>query len=66
MANERGMLTQRADMDMGTWNITPNALGETVSQTDAKSLNRADFLRAFNLREDGVYGNTEAVFEGSS
>lgn len=35
--NLRGMLTQRADMDMGTWNFTPNALGEVVSQTDAKS-----------------------------
>lgn len=35
--NLRGMLTQRVDMDMGTWNFTPNALGETVSQTDAKS-----------------------------
>jgi len=35
--NLRGMLTQRTDMDMGTWNFTPNALGEVVSQTDAKS-----------------------------
>lgn len=35
--NLRGMLTERADMDMGTWHFTPNALGETVSQTDAKS-----------------------------
>jgi RHS repeat-associated protein len=35
--NLRGMLTQRVDMDMGTWNFMPNALGETVSQTDAKS-----------------------------
>jgi RHS repeat-associated protein len=35
--NLRGMLTQRIDMDMGTWNFTPNALGETVSQMDAKS-----------------------------
>lgn len=35
--NLRGMLTQRVDMDLGTWNFTPNALGETVSQTDAKS-----------------------------
>lgn len=35
--NLRGMLTQRVDMDMGTWNFAPNSLGEVVSQTDAKS-----------------------------
>ena len=35
--NVRGMRTQLADMDLGTWNYTPNALGEVVSQTDAKS-----------------------------
>jgi RHS repeat-associated protein len=35
--NDRGMLTSRTDMDMGTWSFTPNALGETVSQTNAKS-----------------------------
>jgi RHS repeat-associated protein len=35
--NNRGMLTSRFDMDMGSWTFTPNALGETVSQTDAKS-----------------------------
>jgi YD repeat-containing protein len=35
--NDRGMLKQRTDMDMGTWIFTPNALGEDVSQTDAKS-----------------------------
>jgi len=35
--NLRGMLTQRVDMDMGTWNFTPNSLGEVVSQTDANS-----------------------------
>jgi RHS repeat-associated protein len=34
--NARGMLTQRTDMDMGSWGFTPNALGETVAQTDAK------------------------------
>jgi RHS repeat-associated protein len=34
--NVRGVLTQRVDMDLGTWNFTPNALGEVVSQTDAK------------------------------
>lgn len=33
--NLRGMLTARTDMDMGPWTFTPNALGETVSQTDA-------------------------------
>jgi YD repeat-containing protein len=35
--NLRGMLTSRTDMDMGTWGFAPNALGEIVSQTDAKS-----------------------------
>jgi RHS repeat-associated protein len=34
--NVRGMRTQLADMDLGTWNYTPNALGEVTSQTDAK------------------------------
>jgi RHS repeat-associated protein len=34
--NLRGGLTGRTDMDMGAWSFTPNALGETVSQTDAK------------------------------
>jgi YD repeat-containing protein len=37
--NIRGALTDRFDMDMGTWTFTPNALGETVAQTDAKSQN---------------------------
>jgi RHS repeat-associated protein len=35
--NVRGMLTQRTDMSMGTWNFTPNALGEVISQIDAKN-----------------------------
>lgn len=35
--NIRGMLTSRTDMEMGGWGFTPNALGETVSQIDAKS-----------------------------
>ena len=34
--NVRGMLTARTDLDMGLWNFVPNALGETISQTDAK------------------------------
>lgn len=34
--NLRGMLTARTDMDMGAWGFALNALGETVSQTDAK------------------------------
>lgn len=34
--NLRGGLTQRTDMDMGSWSFTSNALGETISQTDAK------------------------------
>jgi RHS repeat-associated protein len=34
--NLRGFRTQLADLDLGTWNYTPNALGEVVSQTDAK------------------------------
>jgi RHS repeat-associated protein len=38
--NIRGMLISRADMDMGAWAFTPNALGEVVSQTDAKSQNK--------------------------
>lgn len=29
-------------------------------------LNRAGFPGDFNLREDGVYGNSKAVFEGSA
>ena len=35
--NSQGMRTQLVDMDLGTWNYTPNALGEVVSQTDAKN-----------------------------
>ena len=35
--NVRGMRYQLIDMDLGTWSYTPNALGEVVSQTDAKS-----------------------------
>lgn len=35
--NVRGMRTQLADVDLGTWSYTPNALGEVVSQSDAKS-----------------------------
>jgi RHS repeat-associated protein len=35
--NVRGMRTQLADMNLGTWTFTPNALGEVVSQLDAKS-----------------------------
>ena len=31
------MRTQLVDMDLGTWNYTPNALGEVVSQKDAKN-----------------------------
>jgi RHS repeat-associated protein len=34
--NVRGMLTASVDMDLGSWSFTPNALGEIVSQTDAK------------------------------
>jgi RHS repeat-associated protein len=29
--------TQTVDMDLGTWNYTPNALGEVVSYTDANA-----------------------------
>ena len=35
--NVRGMPTSQTDMDMGTWTYTPNALGELVSQRDAKN-----------------------------
>ena len=35
--NSQGMRTQLVDMDLGTWNYTPNALGEVISQTDAKN-----------------------------
>jgi len=35
--NVRGMRTQLVDMDLGSWSFTPNALGEVVSQTDAKA-----------------------------
>jgi YD repeat-containing protein len=35
--NTRGMLTQRTDMDMGTWVFDPNALGEVVHVRDAKT-----------------------------
>ena len=34
--NLRGMRTQLSDVDLGTWSFTPNALGELISQTDAK------------------------------
>jgi len=58
--NLRGMLTQRTDMDMGAWNFTPNALGQVVSQTDAKSQN---VTLAFDLL-GRLTGRTEA--EGTS
>ena len=35
--NVRGMRTQLVDMGLGSWSFTPNALGEVVSQTDAKA-----------------------------
>jgi YD repeat-containing protein len=35
--NLRGMRTAITDVDLGAWSFTPNALGEIVSQTDAKS-----------------------------
>ena len=35
--NIRGMRTAQTDMDAGNWIFIPNALGEIVSQTDAKS-----------------------------
>jgi RHS repeat-associated protein len=35
--NTRGMLTERTDMDMGTWKYEPNALGEVVKVRDAKT-----------------------------
>ncbi|TFG80063.1 MAG: hypothetical protein E4H19_15875, partial [Chromatiales bacterium] len=35
--NVRGMKTRQTDLDLGTWRFTPNALGEIVSQTDAKN-----------------------------
>ncbi len=34
--NVRGVKTRQSDLDLGTWVLTPNALGEIVSQTDAK------------------------------
>jgi len=34
--NIRGMQTIRSDANLGTWTFVPNALGELVSQTDAK------------------------------
>ena len=35
--NARGMKLAQTDMDMGAWSYAPNALGEIVSQRDAKS-----------------------------
>jgi RHS repeat-associated protein len=35
--NLRGMRTAQTDFNAGSWSYTPNALGEIVSQTDAKS-----------------------------
>jgi RHS repeat-associated protein len=35
--NLRGMLTQRTDMDMGTWTYDPDALGEVIHVRDAKT-----------------------------
>jgi YD repeat-containing protein len=32
--NVRGMRTQLADMDLGTWNYTPNALGDRCQEPD--------------------------------
>ena len=34
--NLRGMRTGLTDMNLGTWSYSPNALGEVISQTDAK------------------------------
>jgi RHS repeat-associated protein len=34
--NLRGMRTGLTDVNLGSWSYTPNALGEVVSQTDAK------------------------------
>ena len=59
--NLRGMLTQRIDMDMGTWNFTPNALGETVSQTDAKGQVTSftfDLLGRLTSRNEGGLEST--------
>ena len=35
--NVRGMKTAQSDMDLGAWTLSPNALGEVVSWTDAKA-----------------------------
>jgi RHS repeat-associated protein len=35
--NARGMLTDRTDMDMGTWKYEPNAFGEVLKVRDAKT-----------------------------
>ena len=35
--NVRGMKTRQDDLDLGTWVLTRNALGELVSQVDAKN-----------------------------
>jgi RHS repeat-associated protein len=35
--NIRGMRTAQADLQAGSWSFIPNPLGETTSQTDAKS-----------------------------
>jgi YD repeat-containing protein len=58
--NLRGMLTGRTDLDMGSWIFTPNALGETASQTDAMSQ-----VTSFGYDRLGrLTGRTEA--EGTS
>jgi RHS repeat-associated protein len=34
--NARGMKISQSDMDLGAWTLSPNALGEITSRTDAK------------------------------
>lgn len=55
--NLRGMLTSRTDMDMGAWGYSPNALGEPLSQTDAKGQTTTfvyDLLGRLKCRIDGA------------
>jgi RHS repeat-associated protein len=54
--NVRGMKTSMTDADLGAWTYTPNALGELVSQTDAKgqiATFQYDLLGRMTKRSEG-------------
>ncbi|NJO12120.1 MAG: RHS repeat protein [Gammaproteobacteria bacterium] len=66
--NIRGMKTSSIDMDMGSWSYTPNALGEVVSQINAKSQNTSfayDALGRMTSRVE-VEGTTTLTWGNSA